>query len=52
MIRVEVIPYKGLDQRYELTRQLEKDKRNKKFKNYSDLGNCFYIIHHDNKGVN
>jgi hypothetical protein len=45
MLRIEVIPYKGLDARMELCSKLEQDKRKKKFKSYKDLGNCFYIEH-------
>ncbi|WP_156106886.1 hypothetical protein [Clostridium haemolyticum] len=45
MIRVEVIPYKRLDERHELAKTLEKERKQNKFKKVSDLGNCFYIEH-------
>lgn len=52
MLRVEVIPYKGLDERYELSRELEKQRKQNKFKKVSDLGNCFAIEHFEsNKSV-
>ncbi|HDK7180750.1 TPA: hypothetical protein PTW06_003670 [Clostridium botulinum] len=45
MKRIEVIPYKDLDERFDLCRKLEIEKRNKAFQSISDLGNCFYIEH-------
>ena len=45
MLRIEVIPYKSLDERFDLSRKLEIAKRKKKIKTLSDLGNCFYIEH-------
>ena len=52
--KLEVIPYFSLDEQLELALKLEDKKRNKEFRNYHDLGNCFLIIHHmvkDNKRV-
>lgn len=46
MLRLEVIPYTNLDQRYELCKELNKNKRNKIIKSFSDLGNCFIIKHY------
>lgn len=46
MLRIEVIPYANLDQRYELCRELVKNERNKIIKSFSDLGNCFIIKHY------
>lgn len=43
MVRIEGIPYKGLDQQYELSRELEKKIRKKEIKAVHDLGGCFYI---------
>lgn len=45
MKRIEIIPYKNLDERFDLCRHLEKEERKKAFKSVSDLGNCFYIEH-------
>lgn len=43
MVRVEGIPYKGLDQRYELSRELEIKRKRNEIKAVHDLGNCFYV---------
>ncbi|SHJ14434.1 hypothetical protein [Clostridium magnum] len=45
MLRLEAIPYKGLDQHLELGRELEQKKRNEEFRDFHDLGNCFIIEH-------
>lgn len=49
MLRIEVIPYKSLDEQYELSRELSKRKQKKEIKNLKDLGNCFYIEHYNIK---
>lgn len=52
--KLEAIPYFSLDEQHELALKLEAKKRNKEFRSYHDLGNCFLIIHHkveDNKRV-
>ena len=45
MIRIEVIPYSNLDERYELSNRLAEARCKNKFKKLKDLGNCFYIEH-------
>lgn len=45
MLRVEGIPYVSLDQRYELSRQLENQRKQKKLKKVTDIGGCFVIEH-------
>ncbi|WP_164509055.1 hypothetical protein [Clostridium rectalis] len=49
MNRIEIIPYNNLDERWELCRELEKEYKNKRFKNYKDLGNCFIVKHYNTK---
>lgn len=45
MLRLEVVPYKGLDRHLELGRELEQRKRDRDFSNFHDMGNCFIIEH-------
>lgn len=45
MLRLEVVPYKGLDKHLELGRELEQKKRENKFKDFHDLGNCYIVEH-------
>lgn len=44
MLRIECIPYRNLDERFDLGRKLEVDLKKKKFKKLIDLGNCFCIV--------
>lgn len=45
MLRVEGIPYNNLDERYELSRSLENQRKQKKLKKVTDIGGCFVIEH-------
>lgn len=43
--RLEIIPYKGLDEQLRISIELRKQKMNKEFKDFHDIGNCFLIEH-------
>ena len=45
MLRIEIIPYKSLDEQYKLSLIFAKQRHKKEFKTITDLGNCFYIEH-------